>query len=454
MAIGNAAILAQAQTWLNEANGGTGNQVYWVDLEASSNLGPELFGLPIVPAAETPPAAPSNLTVTAVKTNQVDLTWVDNANNEYGFLLQRALNADFSSEVMTYSFGENTLAFSDTEVRSGTTYYYRVQVTNAAGGSAHSSTTTASTLVEIPTPTGPLGNILTATPAFTFNAVAGATGYQIYLWTNATASGDSTIWYTPAQVGAPAGSGTASITLPATLPAGTYIWQVRAKNASGAGAWSGYAHFAVGARPAAPTPSAPLGAGASATPAFTFNAVAGATGYQIYLWTNATASGDSTIWYTPAQVGAPAGSGTASITLPATLPAGTYIWQVRAKNASGAGAWSGYAHFAVGARPAAPTPSAPLGAGASATPAFTFNAVAGATGYQIYLWTNATASGDSTIWYTPAQVGAPAGSGTASITLPATLPAGTYIWQVRAKNASGTGAWSGYAHFAVGAPTP
>ncbi len=53
--------------------------------------------------------------------------------------------------------------------------------------------------------------------------------------------------------------------------------------------------------------------------------------------------------------------------------------------------------------PEAPTAISPQGNGVSATPAFTFTTVAGATGYQLWLTDGATWL-SSTTWYTPAQV--------------------------------------------------
>ena len=309
--------------------------------------------------------------------------------------------------------------------------------------SAYSLTAAIITLVDVPTPISPIGKGVSATPAYTFSAVAGATGYQLYLYTNATAKGASTRWYSAAEVGA--ASGTGAIPQAAALPAGAYTWLVRAQNSAGAGAWSANVGFNVGAPPPAPTPISPIGKGVSATPAYTFSAVTGATGYQLYLYTNATAKGASTRWYSAAEVGA--ASGTGAIPQAAALPAGAYTWLVRAQNSTGAGAWSANVGFNVGTPPPAPTPLSPIGKGVSATPAYTFGAVAGATGYQLYLYTNATAKGASTRWYSAAEVGA--ASGTGSIPQAGSLPTGLYCWFVRAQNSEGTGAWSALTNFRV-----
>ena len=75
-------------------------------------------------------------------------------------------------------------------------------------------------------------------------------------------------------------------------------------------------------------------------------------------------------------------------------------------------------------------------ASAAETPAFTFTTVAGATGYQIYLYDGTTSTYGS--WYTTAQVD-PLGTGTGTITLPTPFANGTYFWSVRAHNGAGVG---------------
>ena len=65
--------------------------------------------------------------------------------------------------------------------------------------------------------------------------------------------------------------------------------------------------------------------------------------------------------------------------------------------------------------PPAPVPISPQGGGFGTMPAFTFTTVAGAAGYQVYLYDGTTSSCGN--WFTPAQVD-PSNTGTGTITLP------------------------------------
>jgi hypothetical protein len=87
------------------------------------------------------PLAPSGLTGTAVKSGPrytVTLGWIDNANNENGFQIQRSIATSFQSPT-TYSVGADVTTFADEKVpsyRRG--YYYRVRAINALGNSGWS----------------------------------------------------------------------------------------------------------------------------------------------------------------------------------------------------------------------------------------------------------------------------------------------------------------------------
>ena len=84
----------------------------------------------------TPPAAPSNLTADGTSTSQINLTWTDNATNATGFKVERSTDGTTFSQVALV--GANVTAYADTGLAAATTYYYRVQATNAAGDSAYS----------------------------------------------------------------------------------------------------------------------------------------------------------------------------------------------------------------------------------------------------------------------------------------------------------------------------
>jgi hypothetical protein len=98
-----------------------------------------------------PPAAPTNLTGSAVRlaqgapnrntVDQVSLSWTDNANNEAGFVIQRAqvtnscTNATFANVGTT---GPNQTSYGEQATRTGN-LCYRVQAQNPGGVSTWSN---------------------------------------------------------------------------------------------------------------------------------------------------------------------------------------------------------------------------------------------------------------------------------------------------------------------------
>ncbi len=85
----------------------------------------------------TAPAAPANLTITAVSDDSVNLVWVDGSINEQGFRLERRTPegawegaADLEADVTQYT---------DTGLDFDTGYVYRLEAYNAYGSSAYSN---------------------------------------------------------------------------------------------------------------------------------------------------------------------------------------------------------------------------------------------------------------------------------------------------------------------------
>jgi glucose/arabinose dehydrogenase len=193
-----------------------------------SNIASATSGGPVV----TIPSAPTTATATAASGTQVNVSWVDNSNNETQFIVERSTGAGSTSFAQVGSVGANTTTFSDTTVAAGTTYVYRVYAKNTAGNSAYSNTTQVTT----PAPSG-----LPAAPsAFTAALLAGS---QVRLnWTD-NANNETGfnierryagwIWETLTTVGA----NVATYTDTTSFAGVVYEYRIRSTNASGQSAW-------------------------------------------------------------------------------------------------------------------------------------------------------------------------------------------------------------------------
>jgi acid phosphatase type 7 len=94
------------------------------------------------------PAAPTNLSATTVSRSQINLSWVDNSDNETGFKIERCKNATCTNFVQVAQVGANVTTFANTGLTKNTTYNYRVRAFNAGGNSAYSNTANARTLLK------------------------------------------------------------------------------------------------------------------------------------------------------------------------------------------------------------------------------------------------------------------------------------------------------------------
>lgn len=86
------------------------------------------------------PAAPSNLTATP--TNSIELNWQDNSNNEDGFHVESATDANGPWSII-YTTAANETSYLHTGLTNGVEYFYRVKAFNANGESAYSNTASA-----------------------------------------------------------------------------------------------------------------------------------------------------------------------------------------------------------------------------------------------------------------------------------------------------------------------
>jgi choice-of-anchor C domain-containing protein len=287
----------------------------------------------------------------------------------------------------------------------------------------------------------PSGTINTTRPTYSWNAVFGASHYL--LWVNAP-SGNGFIqqWFTAAAAGCPSGTGTCSATPATALATGNHTWWIRTWNNLGYGPWSAGMAFNVvlPPPPGAANLVSPNGNTTDTLPSYTWNAVSGATHY--YLWVNGPSGNVIKLWYLASNV---CSGGTCSVENPTALKAGVHNWWIRTWNPGGYGPWSTAMSFTVNT-PGAATLVSPNGNTNDATPTYTWNEVAGATHY--YLWVNAP-SGNGFIkqWFKVSD-GICMG-GTCSATPAQGLSAGAHTWYIRTWSSAGYGAWSSGLTFSV-----
>jgi hypothetical protein len=139
---------ANTTTFVN--SGLTGSTTYYYRVQATNIAGSSAWSN--TASATTTgvlPNAPSNLTATAAGSSVINLAWTDNSTDETNFVLQRSLSesSGFTSIAMLPA---NTTTYVNSGLTGSTTYYYRVQATNAAGSSAWSNTANATTTGGLP----------------------------------------------------------------------------------------------------------------------------------------------------------------------------------------------------------------------------------------------------------------------------------------------------------------
>lgn len=85
------------------------------------------------------PSAPTGFAAAAVSQTQVQLNWVDTADNEQGFTIERASGG--GALVALATVPANTEAYTDATAAPNTTYLYVLQAYNTGGSSAAAETT-------------------------------------------------------------------------------------------------------------------------------------------------------------------------------------------------------------------------------------------------------------------------------------------------------------------------
>jgi subtilisin family serine protease len=189
------------------------------------------------------PAAPSNLTATAVSPSKINLAWSDNSNNEGGFKLERS--TDGVSFLQIATFVANTTSWSNTSLIAGTTYTYRIRAYEGTNNSAFSNTASATTTGAPAAPSNLTATAVSSSRinlAWTDNATNEA-GFKLERSTDGVS-------FTQVAVLTANVTSYANSSLPAST---TYIYRVRAYEGTNNSAFSNTATATTQPPPAAPS---------------------------------------------------------------------------------------------------------------------------------------------------------------------------------------------------------
>ena len=156
-----------AFTYLNEVAPGikvyqdgslTAEKIYYYCVRASNTAGPSLFAGPVSETTDseplTAPNTPSGLNATKAGESKIDLSWIDNADNESGYIIQRSLSQSSGYQEdgrIEQPIASNPATYQSQGLNPSTLYWFRVIAYNGAGNSSPSASASATTGPAIPT---------------------------------------------------------------------------------------------------------------------------------------------------------------------------------------------------------------------------------------------------------------------------------------------------------------
>ncbi len=189
------------------------------------------------------PAAPTNLTATAVSSSRIDLAWTDNATNEAGFKVERSTDGVNFSQIATLV--ANTTTYASTGLAGGTAYTFRVRAYDGTNYSAYSNTASATTAPSPGAPTNLSAAALSSSRiqlAWTDNS-SNEAGFWIERSTNGST-------FSPIAI---AGVNATSYTVTNLTSSTTYWFRVRAYESTNYSAYTNVAQATTQPAPPAPT---------------------------------------------------------------------------------------------------------------------------------------------------------------------------------------------------------
>jgi hypothetical protein len=126
-----------------------------------------------------PPSAPTDLSALPESSTEIDLTWADVATDT-GYQVERSPDGSNEWDIVGTT-DQDVTTYSDTDLSSGTTFYYRVIAINDGGVSPASDVVSATTYTDPPSAPTDLSAVPESSTEIdlTWTDVATDTGYQV-----------------------------------------------------------------------------------------------------------------------------------------------------------------------------------------------------------------------------------------------------------------------------------
>ena len=96
-----------------------------------------------VTGAASVPSAPTILAASSSTRARINLTWINTATNATSITVQRCSGSTCTGFVPVAQLAATAESWTDTRVKSGSTYRYRVSASNAVGNSPYSNIASA-----------------------------------------------------------------------------------------------------------------------------------------------------------------------------------------------------------------------------------------------------------------------------------------------------------------------
>lgn len=188
------------------------------------------------------PSDPTQLTADATGPNSIEVKWTDNANNEDGYMVERADGACAATsqfavigQVATGAGTGSQMIYTDNSVNPASTYCYRVRAFNGGGNSNYSNMDDATTPAEGPDAPDDLNADPTSPTSVTVTWTDDSSDEDGFDVERADGPCTSNSVYTViGTVGAAPGTGTQVVYVDNTVqPGQTYCYRVKVKNPNG-----------------------------------------------------------------------------------------------------------------------------------------------------------------------------------------------------------------------------